>query len=141
MPGPWDRLMAGSDAAEAARQREQAAAAAQRIALGERREHPGPRASAAAEAAGRELEEAREVRALADAEAWDAATWLQLHGTAPDPLPRTLGPAASGTLAPVAATLPDGTPHADPFLAGRGWQAQGGIYVRQPETQLELEAG
>lgn len=28
------------------------------------------------------------------------------------------------TLALVAATLPDGTRHADPFLAGRGWQAR-----------------
>jgi hypothetical protein len=46
-------------------------------------------------------------------------------------------PEASRTLAPVAATLPDGTPHADPFLAGRGWQAQGGIYVRQPRPQIE----
>jgi hypothetical protein len=47
-------------------------------------------------------------------------------GHAPVPAPQ---------LAPVAATLPDGTPHADPFLAGRGWQAQGGIYVRRkPEA-------
>jgi hypothetical protein len=58
-------------------------------------------------------------------------------GTAPDPFPKTLQPAASRTLAPLAATLPDGTPHADPFLAGRGWQARGGIYVRQPQTQIE----
>ena len=39
--------------------------------------------------------------------------------------------------APVAATLPDGTPHADPYLAERGWQAHGGLYVRQPQAQLE----
>jgi hypothetical protein len=58
-------------------------------------------------------------------------------GTSPDPLPQTLQPAASRTLAPVAATLPDGTPHADPFLAGRGWQAQGGIYRRAPQAQIE----
>lgn len=44
IPGPWGRLMAGSDAAETARQREQAAAAAQRITLGEQHEHPGPQA-------------------------------------------------------------------------------------------------
>jgi hypothetical protein len=31
---------------------------------------------------------------------------------------------------PIAAGLPDGTPHPDPFLAGRGWQALGGIYRR-----------
>lgn len=37
----------------------------------------------------------------------------------------------------VAATLPDGTPHADPYLAERGWQANGGLYVRQPQAQLE----
>ena len=58
-------------------------------------------------------------------------------GTAPDPLPQTRQPAASPALAPVAATLPDGTPHADPFLAGRGWQAQGGIYARKPQAQIE----
>jgi hypothetical protein len=58
-------------------------------------------------------------------------------GTAPDPLPQTLPPAAPRTLAPVAATLPDGTPHADPFLAGRGWQARGGIYLRPPQAQIE----
>jgi hypothetical protein len=134
MPGQWDRLMTGSDAAEAARQREQAAAAAQRIALGEHREHPDSQAAGAAEAASREL---REAQALADVEAWDAATWLQLHATAPDRLPPALGPAAAPTLAPVAATLPDGTPHADPFLAGRGWQAQGGIYRRAPQAGME----
>jgi hypothetical protein len=54
------------------------------------------------------------------------------------PLPRIL-PASevSPVRAPVAATLPDGIPHADPFLAGRGWQAHGGIYVRQPQAQVE----
>jgi hypothetical protein len=138
-PEPGDRLMAGSDAAQTARQQEQAAAAAQRIALGEHREHPGPQASAATETASRELQDASAAHAPADAEAYDAATWLQLHATAPDPLPPALGPAAAPTLAPVAATLPDGTPHADPFLAGRGWQAQGGIYRRAP--QAEMEAG
>jgi hypothetical protein len=30
--------------------------------------------------------------------------------------------------APIAATLPDGTPHPDPVLAAKGWQALGGIY-------------
>ena len=43
-------------------------------------------------------------------------------------------------LAPAAATLPDGTPHPDPFLAGRGWQAQSGLYVRR-EPEMEREAG
>jgi hypothetical protein len=32
--------------------------------------------------------------------------------------------------APVAATLPDGTPHTDPQLAAKGWQVQGGVYVK-----------
>jgi hypothetical protein len=42
---------------------------------------------------------------------------------------------AADDLAPLAADLPDGTPHADPLLAGRGWQAQGGIYARsEPEA-------
>jgi hypothetical protein len=31
------------------------------------------------------------------------------------------------------------TPHSDPFLAARGWQARGGVYVRQP--QADLKAG
>ena len=44
-------------------------------------------------------------------------------------------------VAPAAATLPDGTPHADPFLAERGWQAQGGLYVRRPAAERDLEAG
>jgi hypothetical protein len=57
------------------------------------------------------------------------------------PLPRILEPGqASPVLAPMAATLADGTPHADPFLAGRGWQAQGGVYVRGPQAQAEAEA-
>ena len=56
----------------------------------------------------------------------------------PEPLPRQLGPAeAADALAPLAAELPDGTPHADPALAVRGWQAQGGIYTRQPQAQME----
>ena len=45
--------------------------------------------------------------------------------------------AAPRELAPVAATLPDGTPHSDPFLAGHGWQADHGLYVRQPQAQAE----
>lgn len=42
--------------------------------------------------------------------------------------------------APMAARLRDGTPHADPRLAARGWQVQNGVYVRR-EPQQELEAG
>ena len=45
--------------------------------------------------------------------------------------------------APEAATLRDGTPHADPFLAGRGWQAERGVYVRraaEPDAGYEIEA-
>jgi hypothetical protein len=56
----------------------------------------------------------------------------------PEPLPRQLGPAeAADALAPLAAELPDGTPHADPFLGGRGWQARDGVYVRQAQAQME----
>jgi hypothetical protein len=29
-----------------------------------------------------------------------------------------------------AASLPDGTPHPDSFLAERGWMARGGVFVR-----------
>lgn len=54
------------------------------------------------------------------------------------PLPRVLDPdQASPVPAPVAAALAGGTPHADPFLAERGWQARSGVYVRQPQAQLE----
>jgi hypothetical protein len=42
--------------------------------------------------------------------------------------------------APMAARLPDGTPHADPVLAAKGWQAQGGRYVRQLAA-LDRETG
>ena len=42
--------------------------------------------------------------------------------------------------APEAASLPDGTPHADPRLAIRGWHARGGVYVRRPSGERELEA-
>jgi predicted GIY-YIG superfamily endonuclease len=56
----------------------------------------------------------------------------------PEPLPRLLAPAqVNPELAPLAAALPDGTPHSDPALAARGWQAQGGVYVRPPQAQLE----
>jgi len=54
------------------------------------------------------------------------------------PLPRVLDASeASPALAPVAASLPDGTLHADPFLAGRGWQARGGLYIGRAQAQLE----
>ena len=60
----------------------------------------------------------------------------------PDPMPRWLVPEFEAPdLAPLAATLPDGTPHADPFLAGRGWQARDGVYMRVPQADKELEAG
>ena len=109
------------------------------MALGEQREHPGAEAPAAVAAAGRVLEEARAAHALADADAYAAAARLQQAAVAPGPLPRILEPADAAQRAPEAWRLPDGTPHADPFLAGRGWQAQGGVYVRQ--LQAELEAG
>ena len=44
--------------------------------------------------------------------------------------------------APMAASLPAGTPHADPVLAGRGWQSNGRVYVRsEPQQELDREAG
>ena len=48
---------------------------------------------------------------------------------------------ASPVLAPVAAPLPDGTPHADRFQAARGWEARGGVYRRTGVPQYEREAG
>jgi hypothetical protein len=69
----------------------------------------------------------------------EATAWLYQAPLPPDGLPRLLDPAAEAPRAPEAWRLPDGTPHPDPVLAARGWQAQGGIYHRVP--QAELEAG
>ena len=140
-PAAWDGLMARSNAAEAVRQRENAAAAAQRVALGEQREHPGPRAYAAVIAAGRELREARGVHVTADATVYAAAARLQETAIEPDGLPRLLDQAGAAPRAPEAWQLADGTPHTEPVLAARGWQAQGGIYRRVPQAEHELEAG
>jgi hypothetical protein len=52
------------------------------------------------------------------------------------PLPRVLE-TSPASVAPAAATLPDGTPHADPFLAGRSCRASGGLHVRQSRAQPE----
>jgi hypothetical protein len=140
-PRAWEGLMASRNAAEAARERENAAAAAQRVALGEQREHPGPQAFAAAVAAGRELREARAAHVTADATVYAAAARLQETAIEPDGLPRLLDQADAGPRAPEAWQLADGTPHTDPVLAARGWQAQGGIYRRVPQAEHELEAG
>jgi Protein of unknown function (DUF4031) len=59
----------------------------------------------------------------------------------PDGLPRLLDPADEAPRAPEAWALPDGTPHSDPVLAARGWQAHGGVYVRHPQAEREPEAG
>lgn len=140
-PAAWDGLMARSNAAQAARQRENAAAAAQRVTLGEQREHPGPRDYAAAIAAGRDLREARGAHVTADDKVYAAAARLQEAAIEPDGLPRLLDQADAAPRAPQAWQLADGTPHTDPVLAARGWQAQGGIYRRVPQAEHELEAG
>jgi Helicase conserved C-terminal domain len=74
------------------------------------------------------------------AERSDVRDLRELDGPHTDPLPRFLEPDAGQALAPVAATIPDGATLADPFLAGRNWQAQGGPDVRR-EPEAELEAG
>ena len=140
-PRAWEQMMANSNAAEAARERENAAAAAQRIAVGEQREHPGPQAFAAAVTAGRELREARGVHVTADATVYAAAARLQEAAIERDGLPRLLDQAGAAPRAPEAWQLADGTPHTEPVLAARGWQAQGGIYRRVPQAEHELEAG
>jgi hypothetical protein len=93
-----------------------------------------------------DAQRARAARESATRGAHVAAADMQRSAPGPDlddpgrrfPLPRVLDPSqASPVRAPVAATLADGTPHADPLLAERGWQAQGGVYVRQPHAQLE----
>jgi hypothetical protein len=140
-PAAWDGLMARSNSAEAARERENAAAAAQRVALGEQREHPGPQAYAAAIAAGRDLREAWAAHVAADATVYAAAARLQEAAIEPDGLPRLLDQADAAPRAPEAWRLADGTPHTDPVLAARGWQAQGGVYRRVPQAEPEMEAG
>src|ERR1700722_19479195 len=42
--------------------------------------------------------------------------------------------------APGAASRPDGTPHAEPRLAARGWQVRHGVYVRRSAARREREA-
>jgi len=83
----------------------------------------------------------------------DQAAWLLSEATTPEgrAFARAYAEAAATLvadlreadrpLAPMAATLPDGTPHADPFLAERGWQAEGGVYVCRPAAEPEMEAG
>lgn len=83
----------------------------------------------------------------------DQAAWLLSEATTPDghAFARAYAEAAATLVAdlreldrpvaPMAATLPDSTPHADPFLAERGWQAQDGLYVRRPAAEPEMEAG
>jgi hypothetical protein len=82
-----------------------------------------------------------EAHVVADVKVRAAAARLQETGVAPDGLPRLLDPADAAPRAPEAWRRPDGTPHADPVLAARGWQAQGGIYRRVPQAETELEAG
>ena len=41
------------------------------------------------------------------------------------------------TLALAAASVPDGAPHPEPFLARRGWQARSGMYVCRPQPDPE----
>jgi hypothetical protein len=87
---------------------------------------------------------ARAAREAATRSAYAAAADMQRSALGPEPgaaggrspLPRVLE-TSPDAVAPIAAALPDGTPRADPFLAGRGWQAQGGVYVRQPQVQAE----
>ena len=74
---------------------------------------------------------------LAAADMQRSALGPQLDdGSGRSPLPWVLE-TSPATLAPIAAILPDGTPHADPSLAERGWQAQGGVYARPPQVQPE----
>ena len=67
---------------------------------------------------------------LTEAETPDAHSFAAAYDNAAQALAADLMQDArqAGT-APMAATLPDGTPHADPRLAARGWIAEGGVYV------------
>ena len=47
---------------------------------------------------------------------------------------------ARGELRPASAQ-PDGTPHPDPVLAGRGWQVDRGVYQRTGQVLADREAG
>jgi hypothetical protein len=97
---------------------------------------------AAAEAAAERAGQARQARADAEADAYAAAASLHAEAgrEAPGPadpepgerMDASRSPEAAGT----AATQPAGTPHTDPGLVERGWQADGhGVYVRNPDAE------
>lgn len=79
---------------------------------------------------------------LSEAETPDAQSFAAAYDNAAQALAADLiQDARQAGAAPMAAMLPDGTPHASPFLAARGWQAQDGVYVRHPVANLDREAG
>ncbi len=67
---------------------------------------------------------------LSDAQTPDGQAFAAAYDDAAATLAADLQ--AEAGRAPQATGQPDGTPHADPFLAGRGWHVDRGMYTRQP---------
>jgi hypothetical protein len=82
---------------------------------------------------------------LSEAEPPDAQAFAEAYDNAAQALAADLMQdyrQAQGA-APMAARLPDGTSHADPVLAAKGWQSNGLVYVRKDPAQAvaDREAG
>jgi len=128
-----DALQDRAAYAEALRQAEARALARQHIAQEERD-------AAGVTAAREEANAARYGRLATQAEAYDAAAALQdaaLIESHAEPMEHMSAEAGhSRTVAPTAAAQPAGTPHTDPALGERGWQADShGVYVRNPDAE------
>ncbi len=128
-PPLWESIVARLDTAEAAALLAELAAA-ERAAWTAAGPDAGPecerRLDLACDVSRLRGEEASAAERLAEARAIAEAE------QAPDPNPRRstdVEPIRTTATAPEAAALPDGTPHPDPYLAERGWQAHGGVYV------------
>lgn len=135
----FDRAVSDAEAASARERRE---AATERLAEREYGQHPTAQMQLAREEAQQRVRQASAGRQAATEDAYRAAAQVQESAGPlsykPEPLPRVLDSASGGpSMAPAAATLPDGTPHSEPGLAQRGWQADHGVYQRQPQSQLE----
>lgn len=140
---PWARFDRAVSAAEAASARERREATRVRLAERESGQRSAAQTQLAREEAQQHVRQAMAERQAATEDACRAYARMQEETAGAlsykaEPLPRVLDSRTGGpSMAPVAATLRNGTPHSDPGLAQRGWQAQGGVYQRQPQAQLE----
>jgi hypothetical protein len=92
--------------------------------------------AATAAAARQQAQRLRADRLAAEAEAYDTAAALQEDAAQAEREPGESAARRSPELAPTAAVQPAGTPHTDPALAERGWQADShGVYARNPDAE------